>query len=69
MKENKEMSIMSVSKIKKIAITKREMYRSSKNDGKYYLPPFSQADRNFILDVMTRIKRSTNSNNLHRYLN
>ena len=40
MEENKEMSIMSVPKIKIIVSTKGEMYRLLKNDGKYYFPPF-----------------------------
>ena len=48
---------MSVPKIKVIASTKGDMYRLLKNDGKYYLPPFSQADGNFIHDIVNRIKK------------
>ena len=56
MEEDKE-NTLSVAKIKMIATTKSEMYKLLTHSGKYYLPPQSQADGDFIHDIMSGNKK------------
>ena len=45
--------------------TKREIYRILKMKGKYYLPPESQSNSDFIHDVMVGKKRESIYNKLY----
>ena len=45
--------------------TKREIYRIFQMKGKYYLPPESQSNSDFIHDVMVGKKRVSIDSKLH----
>ena len=57
MEEDKERIPLSVAKIKMVAITKSEMYKLLTRSGKYYLPPQSQTDGDFIHGIMSGYKK------------
>ena len=57
MEEDKVRIPLSVAKIKMVAITKSEMYKPLTHSGKYYLPPQSQTDGDFIHEIMSGFKK------------
>ena len=57
MEEVKNQVPMGINRLIVVANSKREVYKLLKFTGKYYLPPLSHTDADYIHDILTGIKK------------
>ena len=57
MEEEKQGILMGINRLAVIASTKGKVYRLLKHTGKYYMPPLSYSDADFVHDAITEIKK------------
>ena len=57
MEEAKNQVPIGINRLTVVANSKGEVYKLLKFTGKYYLPPLSHSDADYIHDILTGIKR------------